>query len=83
MKRFLIPLVLLLVVLILNSVYVVREIDQVIITQFGEPVGDPVMTPGLNSNCRSFRRFIVSINDSWNGMAIPTSCPPVTSVSFG
>ena len=48
MKRFSIPLVLLVIVLILNSMYVVREIDQVIITQFGEPVGDPVLTPGLN-----------------------------------
>ncbi len=48
MKKFIIPLGFLLVVLILNSVYVVREIDQVIITQFGEPVGDPVMKPGLN-----------------------------------
>ncbi len=48
MKRFIIPLALLLIVLILNSMYVVREIDQVIITQFGEPVGDPVLAPGLN-----------------------------------
>ncbi len=48
MKRFIIPLAFLLIVLILNSMYVVREIDQVIITQFGEPVGDPVLSPGLN-----------------------------------
>jgi modulator of FtsH protease HflC len=47
MKRFLIPLAVLLIILILNTMYVVREIDQVIITQFGEPVGDPVLTPGL------------------------------------
>jgi modulator of FtsH protease HflC len=48
MKRFIIPLVILLFILVINSMYVVREIDQVIITQFGEPVGDPVLTPGLN-----------------------------------
>ncbi len=38
-----------LVVLILlaSSLYVVNETEQVIITQFGEPVGDPVITPGL------------------------------------
>ena len=48
MKRFIIPLALLVIVLVLNSMYVVREIDQVIITQFGEPVGDPVLNPGLN-----------------------------------
>jgi membrane protease subunit HflC len=31
----------------LNSIYVVTEVQQVIITQFGKPVGDPVTTAGL------------------------------------
>jgi membrane protease subunit HflC len=35
-------------VLLLGSVYVVNETQQVIITQFGEPVGQPVTTPGLH-----------------------------------
>jgi len=40
--------VLLLVVLALGGAfYVVNEAEQVIITQFGKPVGEPVMTPGL------------------------------------
>ena len=30
-----------------GAFYVVNEAEQVIITQFGKPVGDPVMTPGL------------------------------------
>jgi membrane protease subunit HflC len=30
-----------------NTVYVVEEPQQVILTQFGKPVGDPVVTPGL------------------------------------
>ena len=30
-----------------GSAYTVNEVEQVIITQFGEPVGDPVTTPGL------------------------------------
>lgn len=30
-----------------NSLYVVGEVDQVIVTQFGKPVGDPVITAGL------------------------------------
>ncbi len=34
-------------VLILNGVYTVDETQQVVITQFGEPVGGPVKTPGL------------------------------------
>jgi membrane protease subunit HflC len=42
--------VLLLVVLFLlgSSVYTVSEVNQAIITQFGEPVGDPVTEPGLH-----------------------------------
>lgn len=33
--------------LVANSFYVVRETEQIIITQFGKPVGDPVTTAGL------------------------------------
>lgn len=31
-----------------NSAYIVNETEQVIKTQFGEPVGEPVTTPGIN-----------------------------------
>jgi membrane protease subunit HflC len=31
----------------LNAIYIVSEVQQVIITQFGKPVGDPVTTAGL------------------------------------
>ena len=34
-------------ILLLTSLYVVREPEQVIITQFGKPIGDPITTPGL------------------------------------
>lgn len=30
-----------------SSIYVVKETEQIIITQFGKPVGSPVVTPGL------------------------------------
>jgi len=33
--------------LLINSMYTVSEVEQVIITQFGKPVGDPVTTAGL------------------------------------
>lgn len=36
------------VVLYLGSAYSVGEADQVIITQFGDPVGDPITNPGLH-----------------------------------
>lgn len=37
----------LLVLLLFSSVFVVNEVEQVIITQFGDPVGDPIIEPGL------------------------------------
>jgi membrane protease subunit HflC len=47
--RSIVLVVLSIVVLIVlaSSLYVVNMTEQVIITQFGEPVGDPVITPGL------------------------------------
>ena len=36
------------VLLVGNSFYVIREDKQVIITQFGRPVGDPIITSGLH-----------------------------------
>jgi modulator of FtsH protease HflC len=41
-------LALALVILLTASVYEVNEAEQVIITQLGKPVGDPVDTPGLH-----------------------------------
>ena len=35
-------------VVVVSSVYQVNEVEQVVITQFGEPVGDPVDEPGLH-----------------------------------
>ena len=37
-----------LVVILAQSLYTVNETEQVIITQFGEPVGEPVVEPGLH-----------------------------------
>ena len=31
----------------MSSIYTVSEVEQMIITQFGKPVGDPIVTPGL------------------------------------
>jgi len=46
--RYLIPIgILILLIFIANPFYVVQEYEQIIITQFGRPVGDPVETPGL------------------------------------
>jgi membrane protease subunit HflC len=34
-------------IVVLNTVFKVRETEQVVITQFGKPVGEPKTTPGL------------------------------------
>ena len=46
--RILIAIAILLVlILITGPFYVVKETDQVVLTQFGKPVGDPITDPGL------------------------------------
>jgi len=48
-RKLIIQLVILLVAIILitQSAYVVNETEQVVITQFGKPIGDAKITPGL------------------------------------
>jgi len=48
-KSTIIQLVILIVALILvwESAYIVNETEQVVVTQFGRPVGDAITTPGL------------------------------------
>jgi len=50
MKRFAIPLAVVLflvLVVLVSSLYVVDETKQVVITQFGEPIGEPIVDAGL------------------------------------
>lgn len=54
---------------LVSSAYIVGETQQVIITQFGKPVGDPVVTPGMHFKLP----FIQAVNDfdkrflEWDG----------------
>ena len=43
-----IGLVLAVIIVFASALYIVSEIDQVIITQFGEPIGDAITSPGLH-----------------------------------
>jgi membrane protease subunit HflC len=63
------PFVVLVLAVLGSSLYIVQESQQVIITQFGKPVGDPVTTPGLKAKApfvqkvhRFEKRFL-----EWNG----------------
>jgi len=63
-------IVLLAIVLLLDqATYTVSETEQVIITQFGEPVGDPVTTPGLHFKLPFMQRTNVFDNRflEWDG----------------
>jgi membrane protease subunit HflC len=44
---FLVVTLIILVIVILQSAYIVKETEQVVITQFGKPVGEAKTTPGL------------------------------------
>jgi len=50
MKRFAIPIVILVIlgiVVLRNTIYTIDETQQVVITQFGRPVGEPIKAAGL------------------------------------
>jgi len=47
MRIAVIVLAVLVIAVLWSSLYVVREYEQVIITQFGKPIGDPINEPGL------------------------------------
>jgi modulator of FtsH protease HflC len=79
MQRLLAPialLVLLVIILASSMLYRVDETEQVIITQFGEPVGKPITTPGLQVKLpfiQTVRRFDKRVLE-WDGSPdqIPT-----------
>lgn len=79
MRRLTIPMLLVLVVgflVLSSSTFTLSQAEQVIITQFGKPVGEPITAPGLHFKLpfiqeinRIDRRFL-----EWDGapVAIPT-----------
>ncbi|MBD3236021.1 MAG: protease modulator HflC [Candidatus Eisenbacteria bacterium] len=76
MRIVLIVIGVLVLITVLSAFYIVKEPEQVIITQFGKPVGNPISTPGLKVKVpiiqkvhRFDRRFL-----EWDGDAneLPT-----------
>ena len=41
-------IILIIISVVVSAAYIVQETEQVIITQFGKPVGDPVTSPGIH-----------------------------------
>ena len=79
MNRIAAPLIMLLVLVLLiagGTFYQVDETEQVIVTQFGEPVRGPITTPGLKMKVpfiQTIRRFDKRVIE-WDGLPgqIPT-----------
>lgn len=72
---FQLAVALILFIVIGQSMYSVSETDQVILTQFGEPVGNPVVTPGLHFKAPFIQRanYFEKRFLEWDG--IPNQVP--------
>ncbi|MEM7479628.1 MAG: protease modulator HflC [Acidobacteriota bacterium] len=55
-RPILIVVAIVLLVGIANSVFIINEAEQAIITQLGKPVGDPIVTPGLKIKLPFFQK---------------------------
>ena len=76
MNRIAAPLIMLVVLVLLiagGTFYQVDETEQVIVTQFGEPVRTPITTPGLKMKVpfiQTIRRFDKRVLE-WDGKPEP------------
>ena len=69
-------IVLLAIVFLLDqATYTVSETEQVIITQFGDPVGDPVISPGLHFKVPFIQRVTVFDNRFLDWAGNPNQVP--------
>ncbi|SFL77785.1 protease modulator HflC [Nitrosomonas communis] len=77
-----IAFILAVVILVAMSTYTINQTEQVIITQFGKPVGDPITTPGLHFKLP----FIQRVNSfdkrylAWDGPMVEMSTKDKTYV---
>ena len=75
-------LIVALVVLLFQSIFTVNQAEQVIVTQFGRPVGDPITSPGLNFKMP----FVQQVNSfdkrylAWDGPMVEMSTKDKTYV---
>ena len=60
----------LVIVAIVSSAFIVNETEQVIITQFGKPIREPIITPGIHFKIPIVQVANFFISGSWNGTEI-------------
>ena len=64
-KGSLIALVVVVGLIVYNAAYIVDETEQVVVTQFGRIIGQPVTTPGLKSVTLTVANRIGSRSRGW------------------
>ena len=69
---------LIVLIVLADAVYIVSETNQVIITQFGEPIGGAVTKPGVHFKTPFIQKPIILKNAGWNGRAMPIRSRPKT-----
>jgi hypothetical protein len=64
----------------ISSIYTVSEVEQAIITQFGQPIGAPVTAAGLRSRSPSSKMSTLWTSEFSSGTAIRPALTDVTLV---
>ncbi len=76
-------LVFILFIILLDAAYIVNETEQVIITMFGKPIGQPITDAGLHFKLPYFHKTNFLTSDFWPGMVLLIKFRPKISVSSG
>lgn len=82
--KILITIIIVVVLLaLIDGVYIVSETNQVIITQFGQPIGAAITSRECTSRFPSSRKPTTSRRGGWNGTEMPTRFRPGTKSTSG
>lgn len=82
--KILITIIIVVVLLaLIDGVYIVSETNQVIITQFGEPIGAAVTSPGMHFKVPFIQKANYFEKDGWSGTGTPTRFRPGTKSTSG
>jgi len=66
-----------------SSAFVVSETEQVVTTQFGKPVGEPIKDAGLHFKIPFIQEANFFPKTFWNGMVNQVKCLPWTRPTSG
>ena len=58
---YIIAIIIVGIIVLAQSMYIVSEYEQVVVTQFGKPIGDPVTEPGIKFKAPFVQKAHISI----------------------